>query len=123
MLARGVGGIVAAALVLGLLIFGLSGPVAAEPTQVKAIKGKELVLYKDATGAPFKRIPAASIETPLEITDSSAPNRYQVIIGPDMWWILKAQTVTNQTMAGPAVSCQSLAKSFAPSRGFSDCKK
>lgn len=113
---------IAAGLVLGLTVLGFAGPVAAEPTQVLEIRGKKLIVYTEATGAPLKkRILAADVDVPLQITGISPNGRYQVEINGVLRWIPKAQTVTDEKVAAPAVSCQSISKSYASSRGFSDC--
>lgn len=122
MLTKLAGGCVAA-LVLGLLSLGISGPAAAEPTKIEEIRGSKLVVYKEATGAPLKRIPAKDVHTPLDILGISPKGRYQVEINGEVLWIPKAQAVTNEVTAGPAVSCQSLTTSYASSRGFADCEK
>ncbi len=113
--------------VAGVVLGGLSamivGQAAAEPTQVTKIRGKALVVYKEATGAPTKRIPSADIGTPFAIKSGPTNGRYQVEINGATWWIPKAQAVTDEKIAGPAVSCQSLTKSYASSRGFADCKE
>jgi len=120
--ARLVSGLVAA-LAFSLILLGIAGPVAADPTAIEKFRGKDLVVYKEATGAPAKRILAPKLDKPLDIIGPPLNGRYKVAIDGKEWWVLKAQAVTNEKVAGPAVSCQSITTSYASSRGFADCKE
>jgi len=113
------------AVVFGLVLLGTSALAVAEPTQVTKIRGKTLIVYKEAIGAPLKKIPAADVSLPLDIKDDSPKGRYQVEIDGEILWIRKAQAVTDEKVADPGsvVSCQSITTSYASSRGFSDCKE
>lgn len=112
-----------AVLAVGVMVVFVA-PIAAEPTQVTQIKGAKLHLFAD-TGKRTGAIDAASVQTPLEIKEISPKGRFKVDIpGKGEFWILKAQTKTDEEIAvGKVVPCQSITKSYASSRGFGDCKK
>lgn len=110
-----------AILAAGMVIL-LVSPAAAEPTTVLEIKVKQVVFYESADGKAAGRIAKDQIELPLKIKKISPNGRFLVTIGGKDLWIPKMLTKTDERASGVTVSCDSITKSYATTRGFGGCE-
>ncbi len=112
------GAMLAAALGLGMAASAL-----AEPPKITEIKGKKLFLYETEVGKPVDSINPKDVPLPLDILGESTKGKFLVEFpGKGKFWILKAQTVTDAGAPKVTVSCDSITKSYATSRGLGACK-
>ena len=117
------GGRIAGAILAVVLGLGITTSAVAEPTEVTALKGKKLFLYEEEGGKRVDSLNPKDVPLPLHILRESIKGKFLVEIpGKGEFWILKAQTVTNEGVPKVPVDCQNITKSYATSRGFGDCE-
>ena len=115
------GGRIAGAILAAALGLAVAASALAGPKQVTEIKGKKLNLYSEE-GKRVDSMSPKDVPVPLDILDESARGKFLVKIpGKGEVWILKAQTVTDEGTPEVTVSCDSITKSYATSRGFGKC--
>ncbi len=115
---------IAGAILAAALGLGVAASALAEPTKVTEIKGKKLFLYKTEAGKRVGAVNSADVDVtpPLDILGVSDKGRFLVEIpGTGKFWILKAQTVTDEGAPVVAVDCSSIAETYASSRALGDC--
>ncbi len=95
----------------------------AEPTKVTEIKGSKLHLFSEV-GKRVGWINSAEVNVtpPLDILGVSANGKFLVEIpGKGKFWILKAQTVTDEGAPKVVVDCQSPTEDYRATRAFGEC--
>ncbi len=117
------GGRIAGAILAAALALAVAASALAEPTKVTGINGKKLNLYETEVGKPVDSLNPKDVPLPLDILRESTKGKFLVEIpGTGIFWILKAQTVTDAGPPEVTVSCDSITKSYATTRGLGACK-
>ncbi len=115
------GGRIAGAILAAALGLGMAASALAEPKMVTEINGRKLNLYSEA-GKLVDSMSPKDVPLPLDILGVSANGKFLIEIpGKGEVWILKAQTVTNESPPEIAVSCDNITESFGSSRGLAVC--
>lgn len=105
-----------------VVVLGVAASALAEPTKVTEIKGKRLFLYETEGGKRVDSMNPKDVPLPLDILGVSDHGKFLVEIpGIGEFWILMAQTVTDEGLPEVLVDCQSIATSYVIARRFGDC--